>query len=241
MQKKQPSVNLDPECHKDKLLQLQAQHSEFKGKISEIEMIISDHEERIVDAQKSIPSTIEFDSKRETLLADIATGSAKEEDLKELDKQISEHKKDVLKATEEAKEITSKSTQTIAGLKRRLEPLEQQLDALEKRLIPQVKGLFLHSQAEEVGREYVAAAKQLVEKYKQLRGYDHLLSTFNSFKKINSGRSEIEIPLFSLEACLCLERPGRGYHYSYRPSDYQEVVRSADQLKAEFEEAGLHI
>lgn len=136
-----------------------------------------------------------LETQREDLLADIATGNDKAAELKALDARLAQHKKDVDERGSQAA-----IGQTVAGITRKLERANSELQALQA-LRPTLLRKLLRAQAEALGGEYVAAARELKRVYRRLEGMGHLLQDFGHVPAIFIGAGGgLGVPAFNLES-----------------------------------------
>jgi len=237
-------AKLNFDGHEDELLQLQHRLVIVEQKAAEIESIISDHQEKIANARDSVPASSELEVERESLLADIATGESQESELAKLDQQIASAQEKLLKKSDLATKVIRQSEQTIIGLQRKLDAFEQEASNLKGRLIPYATGLFLHSQAELIGCEYVAAGLELIEKYKQLSALDRMLDKIEFNKKLilpNSG--ELTIPLFNVPSCVDLKQNHLTRNFYCYPffKNHEIIMENEKQIKSDFLKKGINI
>lgn len=132
-------------------------------------------------------------TEREDLLADIATGQDKAEELKALDARMAQQRKDLTdQGTHAAIE------QTVAGLTRKLERATGELAALEKQH-PVLLRALLNARAEALGVEYVAASKQLLGIYDKLQSLAQMLADLGQSVRMGAING-LQVPVFGLDS-----------------------------------------
>ena len=132
-------------------------------------------------------------TEREDLLADIATGQDKAEELKALDARMAQQRKDL---TEQGTHAAIE--QTVAGLTRKLERAAGDLAALEKQR-PVLLRTLLNARAEALGVEYVAASEQLLGIHDKLSSLAQMLA--DQGQTVNVGaRNGLQVPVFALNS-----------------------------------------
>jgi chromosome segregation ATPase len=182
------------------VLHFQENLNEAERKVTDIQDAILKQKDIIEKANLLMQSSVEpLLRKREDILADIAVGVAKESDLKELDEQIEIEIEKVYGAKGEVKTVTDLAQQTIAGLQRKLAPLQGELAALKE----QRKGVlvrFLTSEAEKVGAEYARLADEITTKFRQLIALDGILSSTDSSESIADNIHDLFIPQFHIQS-----------------------------------------
>lgn len=129
---------------------------------------------------------------REDLLADIAVGQGQADDLHAVDERLQKIEKEF--STQGGWPDVE---QTVAGLARKLEREELDLEGLEKRG-HQLMRIFLRARAELIGAEYLAAAQQLNKLYGSLMSMRLLLLNHGHFPI--SLTQEFRIPAFLLDS-----------------------------------------
>ncbi|MCG6659303.1 hypothetical protein HOP52_16210 [Halomonas campisalis] len=140
---------------------------------------------------------------REDLLADIATGEAKPEELAALDAEIQEILSDSDGHQASALSQERNNAQTLAGLKRRLSAVQARLEAL-KAQTPEVIEQLLIARAEAAAEEYLAHAQALQLSCRQLQGIAELLTSAvpgaSKAQLLSGGWPLLMIPTLPLQA-----------------------------------------
>lgn len=116
-----------------------------------------------------------FQQAREELLADIAAGAAKPEDLEALDAQAEGFLSESAGRQEEAQNAARNYQQTLAGLTRRLAAAQERYAELDGRM-PQVIEQLLIARAVDTYEQYKAASEALMTSYRQLQGLQEVLT-----------------------------------------------------------------
>ncbi len=160
-----------------------------------------------ISAQQSIlknnitdfPSISALLQKRQDILAEIATGSAMEPNLKELDKQIEAERQKVSKAKKISDVVSENSQHTIAGLQRKLSTAQAELKTLADQR-KEAKISFLIFEAEKVGTEYLLLAGELIGRYRQLIALDTILIKEGGGHIAGNHIDNFIIPSFDVQA-----------------------------------------
>jgi len=161
-------------------------------------------QEEVIKVDSIIPSMKEWNTKRENLLAEIASGQASENDLQEFEKVFSKEEKIIEAAQAKANKAIAFANQTISGLKRKLMVATNELNLMKSKKVD-VLSHFFKAQLEAVAEEYVELAGKLVEKYKQILALEYLSTVCRGKLKILLLNWEaLSIPLFNLNACKTL-------------------------------------
>lgn len=116
-----------------------------------------------------------FQQAREELLADIAAGAAKPEDLEALDAQAEGFLSESAGRQEEAQNAARNHQQTLAGLTRRLAAAKERYAELVGRM-PQVIEQLLIARAADTYEQYKAASEALMTSYRRLQGLQEVLA-----------------------------------------------------------------
>lgn len=131
----------------------------------------------------------ELETQREDLLADIATGQDKAAELKALDTRLAQQKKDMAVQGSQAA-----IDQTVAGLMRKLERVQGELQELQGQR-PALLRRLLCTQAEALGAEYVTTAFELKALHRRLMGLSSMLDDLGLVPSVLAGMGAIlEIP-----------------------------------------------
>lgn len=180
-------------------LQAVLQHQEAtaaaQATVTKLQQAIAAQQEKADLLLAKVESVTALETQREDLLADIATGNDKAAELKALDTRLAQHRKDVSERGSQAV-----IGQTVAGLTRKLERALGELQALQAQRPTLLRKLLL-AQAEALGGEYVAAARELKRVYRRLEGMGHLLQAFGQVPAIFIGAGGgLGVPAFNLES-----------------------------------------
>lgn len=124
-----------------------------------------------------------FQRAREELLADIAAGLAKPEDLEALDARAEGFLNESAGRQTEAQNAARNHQQTLAGLTRRLSVAQARYDELAGRM-PQVIEQLLIAQAAAAYEQYKAAAETLMASFQHLQGLQEVLSASVPHSKV---------------------------------------------------------
>jgi len=158
--------------------------SKIKGVTSEKKALLAGSDERKkVLAQKR--------RQAETTAAEVALGDAPPEDLEKLKKEIEALEKEVA-ADDSIRELVN-------GLQRKLFDAESEVRAAKNKAHPDLIA-FLLTEAEILGAEYLASARQTVELFRRLMALDALLTPKGY--PVSYGASmyqKISLPRFMLE------------------------------------------
>lgn len=131
---------------------------------------------------------------REDLLADIAIGQDKSAELQKMDELLAQRKKAF------ADQSMQDMEQTMAGLTRKLEVTRAELKKLQDKRSPLLCAMLL-AQANELGAEYVIAAKRLVGLHERITATLQLYVANGGHAYI--GRSlALDIPVFQVDSVL---------------------------------------
>ena len=142
--------------------------------------------------------------KRYDLLAEAALGKDVAVDIKKLEAEIKEEE-EIHAAGEEVKIGANRA---IVGLNSKLAEAERFLQSTEgdkKRVIHH----FLVGQAQQIGQDYLKAAREVQEAYSRLIGLDALIQRLGVGSKSFAPESQIRIPIFKLKAFDGLDSAAR--------------------------------
>lgn len=115
-------------------------------------------------------------SAREDVLAEIATGDAKPESLKQIDAQIEDLLTDSDGSHVNAIHQERNKQQTLAGLERRRSAIQARYDQLKAQLTEVIEQLVI-ARVEALSEEYLKHAKALQESYRHIQGMVELLTS----------------------------------------------------------------
>lgn len=146
-----------------------------RDEVERLQALISEQEESLdsltLDADERLDALQE---RREEVLADIALGEDNQDELKSLDKEIESIIGDTDGSQREALEKYRHASQTVSGLKVRLQRQEEklaELEAMSEGVIEQ----FLLDQGNKLASGFAKHAKQLIESFVRLKAIDELL------------------------------------------------------------------
>ena len=173
------------------------------------------------ECKTHLPALVE---ERENLMAEIAIGNGNKADVAKLDKAILTEKTRL-----EHHEVSSATPifdakSALAGLRRKLETAKQELKELEDSQ-PETLHRYLMSEAERLGREYVQAARMVIDKHRRLVVIEQLMTARNRAHVIQAGRGAcLTFPLFRLQACEGLENSSYPGQLAEAPNSYRDPV-----------------
>ncbi|SEO69313.1 hypothetical protein [Aquisalimonas asiatica] len=150
----------------------------LKAKRSEVERLrelAAEHDASMTDSLGAEEQALEgLQSRRESVLADIVAGEADDAALVEIDRELGALLKDSDGSRAEKLQRFRDASQTLAGLRRKLESAKADLSELEHETREVLKQLVL-AEAEQVGAEYVQHANALCESFARLSGLNALV------------------------------------------------------------------
>jgi hypothetical protein len=208
--------------------------------VDDLLMAITNQENIIEKAQKTLPLFPENAKKREDLLAEIATGGASSDSLEKLDERIEVEHKEYEKKQTKMLDITVPAQEAIEGLKRRLITAKNELSIIKSKKSP-VLCEFMMGEADRIGEEYVKLSLKLVEKFEQLIALDKIMGSSTNLRCY--GTEKFMIPLLNVRACK-----GKGHHS--HPGQFWAVrdafsnQKTTESYKAECEritKLGIHL
>lgn len=154
----------------------------YQSTLIEQRTLVTHLEELVRNAEaRSVPDCIDaeelnaFRQAREELLADIAAGIAKPEELEALDAEAESFLNESAGRQEEAQNAARNHQQTLAGLTRRLAAAQERYAELAGRM-PQVIEQLLITRAADTYEQYKAASEALMTSYRQLQGLQEVLT-----------------------------------------------------------------
>lgn len=218
------------------LLQHQQDTAAAQTSVTQLEQAIAAQHAKAVKQRAKAAAIAELGTQREDLLADIATGQDKADELKVLDTRLAQQKKDLVEqGTQAAIE------QTVAGLTRKLERAQAELTALQGQR-PALLRQLLRAQAEALGHEYVAAAFALKASHQRLRALSLMLNDLGSAPAIFTGHNAVlEVPA----PCLEVVKPHADYinpnMLVAREFDNRNLLGWVEREKAALCELGVEI
>jgi len=150
----------------------------------------------LIDAQEAMLSTVSNDvasleAMTPDIKADIAEGKKKDSDLTAHKEAIASAKVAAAKVDEVNREIQ----QTITGLSSRLEKAKAELEVKKSEQHAVIQDAILF-EADKAAQQYIKAANALVDAYKPMAGFDHILKGMNLPGTINTSSDRFSIPSF---------------------------------------------
>lgn len=151
---------------------LQNHRKEIDKAAAEVERL-----EKLIEGQTGIAATVdngaltEAQARRRSVLADLAEGRATESDLATADKALAAAEK----AFREASAQANRARETVEALQPRLEKAKERHQMLVT-ATPEITALYLRSQAEAAGAEYLKAAETLAARYTELAALESVLT-----------------------------------------------------------------
>lgn len=155
----------------------QAVLAEAQAEVERLRSLIAEQEEALASASTDADERLEeLQECRETVLAGIALGETQQGELDALDKEIAAILEDTDGSQRKSLEQYRHASQTINGLRTRLQPAEESLAEVEA-LTVQVLEQFLISQADEISAAYTEQAKAIGESFARIKALDEILMT----------------------------------------------------------------
>lgn len=147
-----------------------------RAAVSHIETLIEAEETalRAVEAEGSDDRIEGLQRQREEILADIALGQRSSGEIAKIDDQLSTLLKDEDGREAGAIELQRQTYQTLAGLRRRGEKAQAEVQRLEKKT-PAVAELFLRDQASRAAEAYLEHAQAAVSAIRRIYALDRIL------------------------------------------------------------------
>ncbi len=173
----------------------------LRSQRDQLKQLIQGKNNEIAEAGTNIPDISHLSIEREDMLADIALGKANTGDLAALDEKIGGIRNEHQAIAASAKESILAAEQVIAGLQRRIAPIESELQAVaatENSLLSKV----VIEYAESLGAEYAEAALRLKELFFRLMAMDGIIRDAGIRKMGISAHTAAAmcIPTFNLQA-----------------------------------------
>lgn len=147
-----------------------------EAEVARLEALIRDIQSTTSPDRSSDQELDALQQAREDLLADIAAGDAKADELEALDAEIQEILEDGDGSQATALGQERDNAQTLAGLKRRLSAVKSNRDALQQQT-PAVIEWLLIAQGEGLAREYRQHAEALMACYRRIQGVADVLTS----------------------------------------------------------------
>jgi hypothetical protein len=187
--------------------------------MDDLERVIAEKELALAALQPSSTNMLQLQMQRENILAAMAIGTSGQNDLEKIDQAIADEQAKIEKDIGDNGGFIADITQTISGLKRKLEEEGAELAGLEFSRYHSVQN-YLTSEAEQIGAEYLRAACGVANIHRRLLAIDRLMNLHQSGSTINKDRpAKLVIPLFNLNVHNGAESP------SY-PSELKDAVNT---------------
>lgn len=177
------------------VLQHQKKTAAAQTVVQQLQRTIAAQETKAQELRAKEEGVAALETQREDLLADIATGNDKTPELNALDAAMAQHTEDV-----SAQGSQAAIEQTLAGLTRKLERAQSELQALHAQRAPLLRRM-LHAQAEALGSQYVVAAQQLKALHVRLTAMGRWLNDLGQVPTLfMNANSSLEVHAFNLES-----------------------------------------
>jgi hypothetical protein len=178
------------------ILEIQARLVQEGSDLAQVNAKSEEIEQEIVRLNGGAPPAPFFDAPRESILADIALGNLKTDDLVKFDREVFDAKKKYDAIVKMIREKTSPLESTIAGLRHKAAKHNRTIAGLRAEHKTLCQG-FLLAQAEEAGKEYAAAIHAAVEAmaravalgslHKRIHGENSIGENYEAFDAIGLG------------------------------------------------------
>ena len=186
---------------------------------------------------------------REELLAESALGEDRADAIARLDAEIAEKSQAFDAEITEREGQIQHASQTAAGLRRRLDNAQTELERLQA-MTPEIMKQFLLSEAEAACRDYMRGAKAVAKSYPRVIAFDRLYRRLTGEKKsgfLLYSTEDLLLPTFRLKACKGASQHNASHgvlfsasHASGRSSDgLSEYDRQIEAERARFEQLGI--
>lgn len=182
------------------------------GVVASIQAAIDSQNQIIAETKAAIPKAVSRQQERNNILADIALGSACEDDLNEIDAAIANDKAIVAEAEKQAAPLIDVAQETVSGLARKLAAANEALSLLESKSVEVARRYFM-GQAEIAAAQYVHHALSLKALHIKLFGLNLSLKKRGGKDVVGYSSGNIHIPKFNLPQfdgleCLPSNEPG---------------------------------
>ncbi|MDD2468714.1 MAG: hypothetical protein PHI97_32470 [Desulfobulbus sp.] len=204
------------------LLQLQTTFNELSQKIEHLEGVVDEERCNAEDGEGNNHTLAQLNKEKEDLLASVACGeSSDEKRLAVISQEIS--KEEELHDNHVNALITS--SQKIAGLRRKIEQVEQDLAVAKQNYLDGL-AMFLNQELEKAGGEYVKAAGVLAGSYSKVIAVSTILEKSGAPKNVYGPYTRtFRIPSFLLDTCISHDLPNMpGMLFQYSGSDVQGKI-----------------
>lgn len=193
---------LNGEMTETDVLEYQKTVAAARKAVEDIMMVI-ENQTSLIDTARSAPSRIDdLKEKKEDILAEIALGK---DLIKELDKITGEIETETKLLMTREKTILE-AGKSLPGLQRKLSLAKENLNNLENQK-NEIFIQYLTHEAEQLGKEYGAAALNLIDKYNRLISLDSLIIMQGGKTIGGGGFHDFSIPAFHLSALSGLISP----------------------------------
>lgn len=221
------------------VFEIQERISNVQITVAELELALCQVNKEIDEECNNVTVIDKLNQKRESVLAQIATGKAKEIDLQRIDEKLSSFKTTVETKAACGKDLASLE-QAQSGLVRQINTAQQELSRMKDEVGPYVLEHFLRNQTELACQSYINMAQELTEKYRQLVGLSSLLRTTTNGKHnpLSLNWDELKIPMFNLEACSDVKAKAT-QGFLYRADIQLKLNHEASQARQNFREIGV--
>jgi len=181
------------------VVDLQQRVAKGEAVIADLEKAIAGKKLTLAELQPpSSPKLSELSTQRENALADMVLGKASQTELEKIDLAITDEQARINKSHSNNAGLIADTKQAITGLERKLEQEEAALAELEFNKYRSISG-YLTSEAEQIGAEYVLAARATAALHRRLLAVDALINERNRAATINKDRPvKLVIPVFNL-------------------------------------------
>lgn len=243
MKKSTENYSLENSAHVLSYRAHQERAANLQTQLNQLSQLIQGKSDEVAAAKANIIDISHLAVEREDLLADIALGKAGPNELCALDEKIAEQRKQQQSIAAKADEVSQAAEQVIAGLRRKIAPIESELQAMaetESRLLSKV----VIEYAESLGAEYAEKAMELKELFFRLMGVDGLLRN-SGIRKAGISSHTVAgmcIPAFNLATVAPHEMrawPGNLCYFPTFPTS--DVSQAGEQEKLRLMAAGIEI
>jgi hypothetical protein len=183
-------------CAEDVLEHLR-QIDAVKSEVELIQSAINAQLKLVEDAQATIPSAIDRQHERNSIMAEIALGKATEDALHTIDAEIAKNQKAIADATSKAAPKIEKAQATADGLAKKLGNTQKSLTMLESKS-GEVAHRYYVGEAENVAVQYVNYALKLKVMYFRLLGLNSVITRHDGVGIVRLRIKPIQLPMFRL-------------------------------------------
>ena len=206
------------------VLQYQEDVRQVAQNLQNLEEAITRQSNILVEAESCDSALPSLPEQRENLMAEIAIGKGDKSKVAELDRGIAAEIQRLDDRKASSAQSVSDAKSALAGLHRKLETAKKEQDELENAR-PEILHLYLMSEAEQIGKEYVQAARVVIDKHRQLVVIEQLMTARNRAHVIQAGRgATLTFPHFNLQACKGLEISSYPGQLAEAPNSYRDPV-----------------